>query len=87
MCRGIDRYSAVRLFRQSSRIPPTLCGFAALPMKVETQTGDFHGTRGRTIGDPEGLIDPLAPRVHVALRVDAERFVSEFTARIGGILG
>ena len=28
-----------------------------LPMKVETETGDFHGTRGRTIGDPAGLID------------------------------
>ncbi len=25
-----------------------------LPMKVETQSGDFHGTRGRTIGDPGG---------------------------------
>lgn len=65
----------------------TLVSCIDLPMKVETQSGDFHGTRGRTIGDPEGLIDPLAPRVHVALHVDAERFVSEFTARIGGILG
>lgn len=58
-----------------------------LPMKVETESGDFHGTRGRTIGDPEGLIDPQAPRVHVALHVDAARFVGEFTARIGGMLG
>ena len=65
----------------------TLVSCIDLPMKVETQSGDFHGTRGRTIGDPEGLIDPLAPRVHVALHVDAERFVSEFTARIGGIFG
>lgn len=64
----------------------TLVSCIDLPMKVETQTGDFHGTRGRTIGDPEGLIDPLAPRVHVALHVDAARFVSEFAARIGGIL-
>mgnify|MGYP006893730331 CR=1 FL=1 len=30
-------------------------------MKVETQTGDFHGTRGRTVGDPAGLIDRPCP--------------------------
>ena len=63
----------------------TLVSCIDLPMKVETQTGDFHGTRGRTIGDPEGLIDPLAPRVHVALRVDAERFVVGFSDRIAGV--
>ena len=56
-----------------------------LPMKVETKTGDFHGTRGRTVGDPEGLINPQAPRIHVALHVDAERFVGEFANRIDGI--
>ena len=54
-------------------------------MKVETKTGDFHGTRGRTVGDPEGLINPQAPRIHVALHVDAERFVDEFANRIDGI--
>lgn len=53
-----------------------------LPMKVELETGDFHGTRGRTIGDPAGLIDPNAPRIHVALQVDSHRFVSDFTTRI-----
>ena len=51
-------------------------------MKVELETGDFHGTRGRTIGDPAGLIDPNAPRIHVALQVDSRRFVSDFTTRI-----
>lgn len=53
-----------------------------LPMKVELETGDFHGTRGRTIGDPAGLIDPNAPRIHVALQVDSHRFVSDFATRI-----
>ena len=66
-------------------VDPTLVSCLDLPMKVETQTGDCHGTRGRTIGDPEGLIDPQAPRVHVALHVDARRFVGEFTDRIAGI--
>ena len=65
-------------------VDPTLVSCLDLPMKVETQTGDFHGTRGRTIGDPEGLIDPHAPRVHVALHVDAARFINEFTDRIAG---
>jgi len=65
-------------------VDPTLVSCIDLPMKVETQTGDFHGTRGRTIGDPEGLINPGAPRVHVALNVDAERFLDEFSTRIAG---
>lgn len=63
-------------------IDPGLVGCFDLPMKVETQTGDFHGTRGRTIGDPAGLIDPSAPRVHVALTVDHNRFVADFVHRI-----
>lgn len=63
-------------------IDPGLVGCFDLPMKVETQTGDFHGTRGRTIGDPAGLIDPSAPRVHVALTVDHDRFVVDFAHRI-----
>ncbi|WP_298047479.1 nucleoside hydrolase [uncultured Bifidobacterium sp.] len=65
-------------------VDPTLVSCIDLPMKVETQTGDFHGTRGRTIGDPEGLINPGAPRVHVALNVDAKRFLDEFSTRIAG---
>ena len=63
-------------------IDPGLVGCFDLPMKVETQTGDFHGTRGRTIGDPARLIDPSAPRVHVALTVDHNRFVADFAHRI-----
>lgn len=63
-------------------IDPGLVGCFDLPMKVETQTGDFRGTRGRTIGDPAGLIDPSAPRVHVALTVDHDRFVADFAHRI-----
>lgn len=63
-------------------IDPGLVGCFDLPMKVETQTGDFHGTRGRTIGDPAGLIDLSAPRVHVALTVDHNRFVADFAHRI-----
>lgn len=63
-------------------VDPSLVTCINLPMKVELETGDFHGTRGRTIGDPADLIDPNAPRVHVALQVDSHRFVSDFTTRI-----
>ncbi|WP_368098526.1 nucleoside hydrolase [Bifidobacterium adolescentis] len=66
-------------------LDPSLVECFDLPMKVETQTGDFHGTRGRTVGDPAGLIDPAVPRVHVALTVDHNRFVADFTRRIAGI--
>lgn len=63
-------------------VDPSLVTCINLPMKVELETGDFHGTRGRTIGDPAGLIDPNTPRIHVALQVDSHRFVSDFTTRI-----
>ena len=63
-------------------VDPSLVTCINLPMKVELETGDFHGTRGRTIGDPADLIDPNAPRIHVALQVDSHRFVSDFTTRI-----
>ena len=63
-------------------VDPSLVTCINLPMKVELETGDFHGTRGRTIGDPAGLIDPNVPRIHVALQVDSHRFVSDFTTRI-----
>ena len=66
-------------------LDPSLVECFDLPMKVETQTGDFHGTRGRTVGDPAGLIDPAVPRVHVALTVDHNRFVADFTRRTAGI--
>ena len=63
-------------------VDPSLVNCIDLPMKVELETGDFHGTRGRTIGDPAGLIGSNAPRIHVALQVDSHRFVSDFTTRI-----
>ena len=68
-------------------VNPSLVECFDLPMKVETETGDFHGTRGRTIGDPAGLIDPSAPRVHVALTVDHDRFITDFTWRIAQLAG
>ena len=68
-------------------VDPSLVECFDLPMKVETETGDFHGTRGRTIGDPAGLIDPSAPRVHVALTVDHDRFITDFTWRIAQLAG
>lgn len=68
-------------------VDPSLVECFDLPMKIETETGDFHGTRGRTIGDPAGLIDPSAPRVHVALTVDHDRFVADFTWRIAQLAG
>ena len=40
-----------------------------------------------TIGDPAGLIDPSAPRVHVALTVDHDRFITDFTWRIAQLAG
>ncbi len=64
----------------------TLVGCFDLPMKVETKSGDLHGTRGRTVGDPEGLINDEAPRVHVALQVDHNRFVNDFAARITNLV-
>ena len=63
-------------------VDPSLVTCIDLPMKVELETGDFHGTRGRTIGDPAGLIDSNASRIHVAFQVDSSRFVPTFTTRI-----
>ncbi|WP_055426920.1 nucleoside hydrolase [Bifidobacterium aesculapii] len=54
-------------------------------LRAETATGDFAGVRGRTTGDPAGLVTPSAPRVHVALGVDAARFVGEFTDRLAAL--
>lgn len=60
-------------------LDPTLVSTFDLPLRAEIHTGDFTGVRGRTIGDPALLNDPTVPRVHVALEVDAERFVKQFT--------
>ncbi len=64
----------------------TLVSCFDLPMKVETKSGDLHGTRGRTVGDPEGLINSKAPRVHVALQVDHSRFVDDFATRLTNLV-
>lgn len=56
-----------------------------LALRAETNTGDFNGVRGRTTGDPVGLVNHSMPRVHVALGVDAERFLSRFVERIAEI--
>jgi purine nucleosidase len=64
----------------------TLVSCFDLPMKVETKSGDLHGTRGRTVGDPEGLINSEAPRVHVALQVDHSRFVDDFATRLTNLV-
>lgn len=63
-------------------LDPTLVGTLDIALQAQTATGDFTGVRGRTTGDPEGLIDPHATRVHVALQVDAPRFVNDFTQTI-----
>ncbi|OZG63818.1 nucleoside hydrolase [Bifidobacterium hapali] len=50
-------------------------------MMTETATGNGHGFRGRTIGDPTKLRDPHKT-THVALHVDAQRFTTQLRERI-----
>lgn len=65
-------------------LDPTLVSCFDVNMMVETRTGDGYGFRGRTIGDPTRL---RAPRktAHVALGVDADRFVSQFRDRVASL--
>lgn len=63
-------------------LDPTLVSTFDVALCAETSTGDFTGVRGRTTGAPAGLVNPGAPRVHVALDVDAARFVNRFTDRL-----
>lgn len=63
-------------------LDPTLVTTVDLAMRAETRTADGHGVRGRTIGDPTGLVDPAVPRTHVALGVDADRFLGLFADRL-----
>ncbi|PJM79296.1 nucleoside hydrolase [Bifidobacterium scaligerum] len=63
----------------------TLVGCLDIAMRAETRTGDFAGVRGRTTGDPVGLVTPSMPRIHVALTVDAARFVNDFIDRLTGL--
>ncbi|RSX50940.1 nucleoside hydrolase [Bifidobacterium callimiconis] len=65
-------------------LDPTLVQCFDINMMVETRTGDGHGFRGRTIGDPTRLRKPRKI-AHVALGVDAERFVPQFRDRVASI--
>lgn len=56
-----------------------------LALRAETNTGDFNGVRGRTTGDPVGLVNHSMPHVHVALGVDSGRFLDEFAERIAEV--
>ena len=63
-------------------LDPSLVSCFDVALRAETETGDRTGVRGRTIGDPVGLVTPTSPRVHVALDVDAARFTDGLTARL-----
>lgn len=56
-----------------------------LALRAETNTGDFNGVRGRTTGDPVGLVDHSMPHVHVALGADSGRFLDEFAERMAEV--
>lgn len=56
-----------------------------LALRAETNTGDFNGVRGRTTGDPVGLVNHSMPHVHVALGADSERFLDEFAERMAEV--
>ena len=66
-------------------LDPSLVSCFDVALRAETATGDFTGVRGRTTGDPAGLVTPSSPRVHVALGVDAARFVGGFTDRLAAL--
>lgn len=54
-----------------------------LPINLQV---DLEGpSRGRTIGRLDGLSDPVKS-ARVAVEVDSERFLAEFTRRLGGLL-
>ena len=65
-------------------LDPTLVSCFDVNMMVETRTGDGYGFRGRTIGDPTRLRDPRKT-AHVALGVDADRFVPQFRDRVASL--
>ncbi|OZG58656.1 nucleoside hydrolase [Bifidobacterium tissieri] len=65
-------------------LDPTLVSCFDVNMMVETRTGDGYGFRGRTIGDPTRLRTPRKT-AHVALGVDADRFVSQFRDRVASL--
>ena len=59
----------------AAAIDPSLIRVFDITMCVDTVTGNREGVRGRTIGDGSRLNDPSAPCCHVALDVDAPRFL------------
>lgn len=59
----------------AAAIDPSLIRVFDIAMCVDTATGNREGVRGRTIGDGSRLNDPSAPCCHVALDVDAPRFL------------
>ncbi|MBW3092222.1 nucleoside hydrolase [Bifidobacterium sp. 82T10] len=65
-------------------LDPTLVGLFDVNMMTETATGNGHGFRGRTIGDPTRLREPRKT-AHVALTVDAPRFTARFRDRLAGL--
>lgn len=62
-------------------LDPSLVTCFDVNMAVETATGNGKGFRGRTIGDPTRLRS-VPKTAHVALNVDAERFVAQFRERL-----
>lgn len=56
-----------------------------LALRAETNTGDFNGVRGRTTGDPVGLVNHSMPHVHVALGADSGRFLDKFAERMAEV--
>lgn len=62
-------------------VDPTLVQLLDINLKVETE-GEL---RGRVIGDETRLSDPVKT-AHVAVGVDAPRFLSEFMSRITGLV-
>lgn len=62
-------------------IDPSLVGCLPINMMVDVE----GPTRGRTIGDPERLNDPVKT-MDVAVTVDVERFLKEFMDRITALV-
>lgn len=65
-------------------LDPSLVDCFDVNMMAETATGNGRGFRGRTIGDPTRLRDPRKT-AHVALSVDAARFVGRFADRLASL--
>ncbi|KAA8820928.1 nucleoside hydrolase [Bifidobacterium vespertilionis] len=65
-------------------LDPSLVTCFDVNMMVETATGNGHGFRGRTIGDPIRL-RKWPKTAHVALDVDAGRFIAAFRDRLANL--